>query len=106
MSSTRWTSDVPPRTSSARTWSRRSRSFARIFLYQEDLMFMGSIAFLFYVPTAINYLLGEQADDAADAVGSFCGVIEFRLKYEPAEVAPVGPILREGIRGILKVFDR
>jgi len=74
--------------------------------YQEDLMFMGPTAFRFYVPAAINYLLSEEADYAADAASSFCGLIEFRLDYEPAEIASVGSIIREGILGILKDFDR
>jgi hypothetical protein len=74
--------------------------------YQEDLMWMGPIAFRFYVPAAINYLLSKDADNDADAASSFCGLIEFRLDYDAAEIAPVGPIIREGILGILKNFDR
>jgi hypothetical protein len=74
--------------------------------YQEDLMWMGPIAFRFYVPAAINYLQSEEADYDADAANSFCTLIEFRLDYEPTEIAPVKSILREGILGILKDFDR
>jgi hypothetical protein len=66
-------------------------------VYQEDLMWMGPIAFRFYVPAAIDYLLSEQSDNDTDAVSSFCGVIEFRLDHEPAEVTPVGQLIREGI---------
>jgi hypothetical protein len=74
--------------------------------YQEDLMWMGPIAFRFYVPAAINYLLSKDADHDADAVSSFCGLIEFRWDDDATEIAPVGPIIREGILGILKDFDR
>src|ERR671921_640189 len=52
--------------------------------YQEDLMWMGPMAFRFYVPAAIDYLLSEEADHDADAVNSFCTLIEFRLDHEPA----------------------
>jgi hypothetical protein len=75
-------------------------------VYQEDLMWMGPIAFRFYVPAAIDYLLSEQADNDTDAVSSFCSVIEFRLDHEPAEVTPVGQLIREGIIEILENFDR
>lgn len=74
--------------------------------YQEDLMWMGPIAFRFYVPAAIHYLLSAEADNDADAANSFCGLIEFRLDHDAAEIAPAGPIIREGILGILKDFDR
>jgi hypothetical protein len=39
-------------------------------------------------------------------VNSFCGLIEFRLDHEPASVAPVAPIIREGIVGLLRDFGR
>ena len=41
---------------------------------------MGPKAFAFYVPAAINYLLSEEVDNAADAVSSFLNLIEFRLE--------------------------
>ncbi|WP_406699747.1 hypothetical protein V5E97_12895 [Singulisphaera sp. Ch08] len=74
--------------------------------FQEDLMWMGPKAFAFYVPAAINYLLSEEADNAAGEVSSFCDLIEFRLQYEPAETASVGPMLREGILKMLENFGR
>jgi hypothetical protein len=74
--------------------------------FQEDLMWMGPIAFRFYVSAAINYLLSKDADADADAASSFCGMIEFRLDSDAAEISAVGPIVREGILGILKDFDR
>ncbi len=81
--------------------------FAENFLrYQEDLMWMGPKAFAFYVPAAINYLLSEGADNATDAVSSFLSLIEFRLEYEPTEIARVGPIIREGILRMLEDFER
>jgi hypothetical protein len=74
--------------------------------YQEDLMWMGPTAFRFYVPAAINYLMSKDSDHDADAVSSFFGLIEFRLDTDAAEIASVGPVIREGILGILKDFDR
>lgn len=81
--------------------------FAENFLrYQEDLMWMGPKAFAFYVHAAFNYLLSEEADNATDAVSSFLSLIEFRLEYEPTEVARVGPIIRESILKMLENFER
>jgi hypothetical protein len=74
--------------------------------YWEDLMWMGPIAFRFYVSAAINYLLSDEAENDAYAASSFCSLIGFRLDHTPADVVPVGPVIREGIIGVLKDFDR
>jgi hypothetical protein len=74
--------------------------------YWEDLMWMGPIAFRFYVSAAINYLLSDEAENDAYAASSFCSLIGFRLDHKPADVVPVGPVIREGIIGVLKDFDR
>jgi hypothetical protein len=81
--------------------------FRENFLYyQEDLMFMGPKAFVFYVPAAIRYLLGAESSGDSDAANTFCGVIESRLDQEPDAISPVGPLIREGILGMLGDFDR
>jgi hypothetical protein len=77
-----------------------------LLCYWEDLMWMGPIAFRFYVSAAINYLLSDEADNDAYAASSFCSLIGFRLDHKPADVVPVGPVIREGIIGVLKNFDR
>jgi hypothetical protein len=77
-----------------------------LLCYWEDLMWMGPIAFRFYVSAAINYLLSEEAENDAYAASSFCSLIGFRLDHKPADVVPVGPVIREGIIGVLKDFDR
>ncbi len=74
--------------------------------YLDDLMHMGPVAFRFYVPAAIAYLLSQDAAYDESGVSSFCGIIEFRLDHHPASIAPVASILREGILGILKDCDR
>jgi hypothetical protein len=66
----------------------------------------GSIAFRFYVSAAINYLLSDEADNDAYAASSFCSLIGFRLDHKPPDVVPGGPVIREGIIGVLKEFDR
>ena len=73
---------------------------------QEDLSYMGPVAFRFYVPAAINYLASPEADSDSDAASSFCHLIESRLAQEPAEVAPVKSVIYDGILAILEDFDR
>jgi hypothetical protein len=75
-------------------------------LYWEDLMWMGPIAFRFYVSAAINYLLSDEAENDAYAASSFCSLIGFRLDHKHADVVPVGPVIREGIIGVLKDVGR
>ena len=74
--------------------------------YQEDLMWMGPKAFAFYVTAAIRYLLSAKSDGDSDAANTFCGLVEFRLDYEPAAIGPVRPILHACILGMLQDFDR
>ena len=91
----------------ARTWIRRKTLFHDNFLfYQEDLKWMGPKAFRFYLPAALDYLLGPEADDDSDAAISFCGLIEYRSDCDPAEIEAVGPVLREGIPKIIENFER
>jgi hypothetical protein len=81
--------------------------FRENFLYyQEDLMWMGPKAFVFYVPAVLNYLRSADSDGDADAARSFCSLIEFRLDWEAGEIADARAILREGILAILERFDR
>jgi len=47
--------------------------------YQEDIMWMPSIPFRYYVHAYMNYLLGEQSKHDTDAASCFLGLIEFKL---------------------------
>ena len=81
--------------------------FQENFLYyKEDLMWMGPVAFRFYLRAAIDYLVSADADNDSDAANMFCGLIEFRLEDHASELSPVKAILIQGILGILVNFDR
>ncbi|GMU81056.1 MAG: hypothetical protein AMXMBFR47_09270 [Planctomycetota bacterium] len=56
--------------------------------YFEDLMWMGPIAFRFYVIAAIRYL--TRSPRRVLSGDYFASVIGFRLDYEPEELKPVG----------------
>jgi hypothetical protein len=74
--------------------------------YQEDLMWMGPVAFRFYVEAAVRYLLSAAADKDADMVNCFAGLLEFRLEHEPEEVASVAGRLAVACRFILEHWER
>ncbi|HEY2586868.1 MAG TPA: hypothetical protein VGI81_14075 [Tepidisphaeraceae bacterium] len=81
--------------------------FQQNFLfYQEDLLYMRSAAFRFYVVPALRYLLTDAADGDADAGSTFCSVLEDRAAKEPDALRPLAPLLAEGIAQILARFDR
>jgi hypothetical protein len=55
--------------------------------YQSDLMWMGAVAFRYYLPAVVQFIRSEAAD--SDFVSHFCGTLEFRLEHESAELPPV-----------------
>ena len=57
--------------------------------YQEDLMFMGLVAFRFYVQAAISYIESESATRDSDMINCFTGVLEHRLEWEQGELVPI-----------------
>jgi hypothetical protein len=57
--------------------------------YQEDLMWMGPVAFRFYVESIIRYLESNMATDDADAISCFARVLEFRLEDDPTQFVPI-----------------
>lgn len=74
--------------------------------YQEDLMWMGPVAFAYYVQAAISYLLSEHSDRDACAASCFCALIGHRLEWEPEVIRPVRQILHSAISQILPGFQR
>jgi len=50
---------------------------------------MGPVAFRFYVQSAIRYIRSEAARNDSAIVSSIASILEFRLEYEPAELAPI-----------------
>ena len=57
--------------------------------YQEDLVFMGSVAFRYYIQAAIRYIQSEAATGDNDIVGYLASILEFRLEHESAELVPI-----------------
>lgn len=75
-------------------------------LYQEDLMFMGPVAFRFYVVAYVNYLRSDASSGDSDAVNCFLGLVRYRWEHERSEVDPVRALLADACRFILAHYDR
>ena len=58
-------------------------------VYQEDLMFMGAVAFRFYVRAAIGYIHSSSSAGDSDFINCFAGILGFRFKWEPEELRPI-----------------
>jgi len=74
--------------------------------YQEDLMWMGSVAFRFYVEAAIRYIQSPAAKDNSDIVNCFAGDLEFRMECRSKEeLAPVAAQLASACRFVIEHWE-
>ena len=73
-------------------------------LYQEDLMWMGPMAFAFYLQAAANYVCGSQSEGDLSFVDSVIRVIDFRSDEPQIRLAfePMGRIVAH----VVDNFDR
>jgi hypothetical protein len=74
-------------------------------IYQEDLMFMGPIAFRFYVQAAISYIQSDTSRDDSAIISYFASVLEHRLEFEAEELVPIAPQLASVCHYILEHYD-
>jgi hypothetical protein len=74
--------------------------------YQEDLMFMGPVAFRFYVPAFISYIRSNHSTGDSDAVSCFQGLIQFWVDHYGPEVTPVAGMLASACQYILDSYQK
>jgi hypothetical protein len=74
--------------------------------YQEDLMWMGPVAFRFYVTAVIRYIQSEAAAGDYDIINCFVGLLEFRQEHESAELAPIANQLASICGYIIEQYER
>jgi hypothetical protein len=74
--------------------------------YQEDLMWMGPVAFRYYVTAVIRYIQSEAAAGDSDIIVSFIALLEFRQKYELAELASIADQLASICGYIIEQYGR
>jgi hypothetical protein len=74
--------------------------------YQEDLMWMGPVAFRYYVVAAVRYIESEHALGDSDFINCFAGVLEYRLDHEATtDMTPVAMMLAEACGYILEHWE-
>jgi hypothetical protein len=74
--------------------------------YEGGLMWMGPIAFRFYVPALIHYIQSEAAASDSDIINCFAGLLEFRLEHEAAELFPIAEQLAAVCDYIIQHYGR
>ena len=74
--------------------------------YQENLMFMGVVAFRFYVRAAIRYLESDAAQGDADMVNCFASLLEYRIGYERQELRAIAAELVESCAYVISNFEK
>jgi hypothetical protein len=62
--------------------------------YQEDLMFMPSRVFGYYLRAYMAYLLSSASANDSDGASCFIGLIEHKLPWKPADIRPLWPEIR------------
>jgi len=74
--------------------------------YQEDLMWMGPVAFQFYVQALIRYIKSSESQNDSDLINCFVGLLESRLEPEPGKFLPVAKQLEETCRYVISNYER
>jgi hypothetical protein len=81
--------------------------FQRDFsVYEEDLRWMGSVGFRFYVEAAIRYIQSEESTDDFAVPIHFASIVESRLKTEPTEILPVATQLSDACRYVFEHWEK
>lgn len=74
--------------------------------YGEDLMFMGPVAFRYYIPAACRYVRSQLPDRFPLMFCDFACTVQSRLEFEPDELKPVATELAEVCADILSRCTR
>jgi hypothetical protein len=73
--------------------------------YLEDLMWMGPVAFRYYVAAAIAHLQSESSKGDFDFLNGFAGTLEFRAEHYANELRPVAKSLNSACRFALQRLE-
>ena len=74
--------------------------------YQGDLMWMGPVAFRFYVQAAVNYIRSEQAMGESDFINGFAGTLKHRFEWESESLAPIAAEMAAICAFVVKSWSR
>jgi hypothetical protein len=73
--------------------------------YGGNLMWMGPVAFRFYVQAAIWHIKNESEPRRLEIIPAFVSALEHRLEFEQAELVPIAAKLAEVCSYILEHYD-
>jgi hypothetical protein len=65
-------------------------------------MWVGAVAFRYYLPAVVQFVRSEAATDDSDFIAHFASTLEFRLEHEPQELQPVAEQLADLCRYIVE----
>jgi hypothetical protein len=74
--------------------------------YQSDLLWMGIVAFKFYLPAAIQFIKQETSGEHSDFVAHFSGTLESKLENESKELVSVANQLVDVCDYIIQNWQR
>ena len=74
--------------------------------YQEDLMFIGPIAFRFYIHAALNYIRSDAATGDLDIINCLAGILQHRLEFESVELLAIAGPLASICAYIIEHYNR
>ena len=77
-----------------------------LFIYHEDLMSMGPVAFCFYVRAYINYLRSDFSLDDCHNASAFRMLLDYRLDTDPDDISSVIPVLLEAVEYMIANMDK
>jgi len=76
-------------------------------VYQEDLMWMGVVAFRYYVNAAINYIRSSDSTRDSAIVNCLAGVLEYRIESDShQDLAPIAADLASICEYIIKNIQK
>lgn len=71
-----------------------TRLFAQCSLtYQEDLMWMPSRCFTYYIHAYLEYLLSAESAQDSDGASCFFALIGHKLEFTPRDIVPIWPAI-------------
>jgi hypothetical protein len=74
--------------------------------YADDLMWMGPVAFCYYLPALIEYLKSQEAIGDSDAVNTLYGILTHRLEYDRQEINPAIGQIAEAVQYLLMNWSK
>jgi len=69
-------------------------------------MWMGPVAFRFYMPALIAYVKSPDATGDSDIVNCVAGTLELRLEWEPEEMRKVARELKDFCEYVLRDWEK